>query len=371
MTAHGAVAAGIVVDRAGFRLDVALEVAPGERVAVMGPSGAGKSTLLSTLAGFTRLDAGSIRLGARVLAASGRPALHVAPMERGAVLLGQDPLLFPHLTAAQNIAFGLRARGRSRPAAADVARAWLDRVGMACLGDRRPAELSGGQQQRVALARALVTGPELVLLDEPLSSLDAETVADIRALLAEHLIGTTILVTHDAVDAAALADRLVIIEGGRVTQDGPVREVLQSPATGFAAALAGVVRVEGIAREGVWQAGPIRIPAPGLRGPAAAVFRPDAATIELVDRPSTPVAAIRDAEGFRAVSWVARIVRLDQGTGSIRVQTDAVGSQTAAARSGVRVAVDVPWDAYDPARLKPGAVVRVTVTPGSVRFLPG
>nr|WP_274637351.1 ATP-binding cassette domain-containing protein [Microbacterium bovistercoris] len=227
------------VERGAYVLDAALRADAGEIVAVMGPSGAGKSTLFDAIAGFVPLDAGEVRLDGRTLeAASG---VRVGPQHRGVVLLGQQPRLFPHLSARENVAFGPRARGTGRRAARTDADGWLDRVGLAGMGARRPAQLSGGQQQRVALARALATAPRVLLLDEPLTSLDPATAADIRALLRDQLAatGTTALIaTHDAADAASLAGRLVVLEAGRITQEGGVREVLDAPATPFAAAVA-------------------------------------------------------------------------------------------------------------------------------------
>lgn len=240
-----------VVRSATFDLDIDLDLAPGERVAVMGPSGAGKSTLLAALAGFLRLDAGRIELDGTVLsdapAVGIRPrrGIHVAPMDRGVVLLGQDARLFPHLSARENVAFGPRARGASRIEAERTAEEWLDRVGLAGFAERMPAHLSGGQQQRVALARALAVDPRLVLLDEPLTSLDLQTAAEIRMLLADHLRSTAVVITHDPVDAVAVADRLLVLERGRVAQQGAVRDVLRHPATPFAGALAGHVRIAG------------------------------------------------------------------------------------------------------------------------------
>ncbi len=240
-----------VVRSSVFALDLDIELAPGECVAVMGPSGAGKSTLVAALAGFVRLDAGRIELDGEVIAdtsvrgSTARRGIHVAPMDRGVVLLGQDARLFPHLSARENVAFGLRARGHSRTDAGRAADEWLDRVGLAGFGDRMPAQLSGGQQQRVAVARALAVEPRLVLLDEPLTSLDIQTAAEIRMLLADQLRSTAVVITHDPVDALAIADRLVVIERGRVTQDGAVREVLRHPATPFAQALSSHVRIAG------------------------------------------------------------------------------------------------------------------------------
>ena len=175
--------ARIVVERPGFVLDVALHAAAGELVAVMGPSGAGKSTLLGALAGLVRLRDGHVRLGERMLDAASGDRIHVTPSRRGVVLLGQDARLFPHLSARDNVAFGLLARGIPKREAGSEAERWLSRVGLDGMGLRRPAELSGGQQQRVAIARALATAPAALLLDEPLTSLDTETAADLRAML--------------------------------------------------------------------------------------------------------------------------------------------------------------------------------------------
>ncbi|MCV7193481.1 ATP-binding cassette domain-containing protein [Mycolicibacterium brumae] len=225
--------AHVVVELAG--LDVRLRAAAGEVVAVMGPSGAGKTMLLETIAGLNRLDDGRITLGETVLADAGR---HTPPSRRAVGLLGQDALLFPHMSAAENIAFAARSAELDRVGARRVAEDWLDRVGLGGLGARRPDQLSGGQRQRVALARALAARPALLLLDEPFSSLDVEAAATLRQTIAGQLGGTTtVLVSHGVADAAALADRLVILEAGRITQDGPVAEVLAMPATRFAEAV--------------------------------------------------------------------------------------------------------------------------------------
>ncbi|WEG09739.1 ATP-binding cassette domain-containing protein [Microbacterium horticulturae] len=232
--------ARVTVDRGRYTLQAEVHADAGEVVAVMGPSGAGKSTLFGALAGFVDLDEGFVHLDGRTVDAASGP--HVTPRDRGIVLLGQEPRLFPHLTARENIAFGPRARGTVRATARADADVWLERVGLAGMGGRRPAELSGGQQQRVALARALATSPRLLLLDEPLTSLDPETAGGIRELLSAQLreTGTTALVaTHDAADAASLASRLVILEDGRVTQTGAVQAVMDAPATPFVTIIAG------------------------------------------------------------------------------------------------------------------------------------
>ncbi|WP_239065807.1 sulfate/molybdate ABC transporter ATP-binding protein [Microbacterium hibisci] len=350
--AASAAAAGldsrIVVRRGGFALDVALHVPAGEVVALMGPSGAGKSTLLGVLAGLIGFDEGHVRLDGRVLDDS--PARRTPPASRAVVLLGQDPRLFPHLSALDNVAFGLRVHGASRAAAGDGAAEWLRRVGLDGLGGRRPAQLSGGQQQRVALARALATTPAAIVLDEPLTSLDTETAGDVRALLHQQLAatGTTAVVaTHDAVDAVALAHRLVVLEDGRVTQSGPVREVLAAPATRFAAAVAGLNRVEGTTDAATWRARDLVLPSPaGARHPSpAAVFRPS--DVRVVGEP-------RREPG----EWTARIVRLEQTPAGVRLRT-----------ADPDVAVDVAADRA--AGLAPGDAITLRVDPADVRFVAG
>ncbi|UKF24458.1 MULTISPECIES: ABC transporter ATP-binding protein [Clavibacter] len=247
--------ARVVVERAAFRLDVALAVPAGSTTAVVGPNGAGKSTLLRALAGLAPLTDGRVALDGRVLedaggsAASGGLADVRIPAEhRGIGVVFQDHLLFPHLSAVQNVAFGPRAQGVARAVADDRARTLLDRLGIADLADRRPAALSGGQSQRVALARALVLEPALLLLDEPMAALDAGTRLDVRDLLAEELLrfgGAAVLVTHDPVDALALADRIHVLEDGRQVQEGSPAEVAARPATAYVARLVGMNRLTG------------------------------------------------------------------------------------------------------------------------------
>lgn len=229
------------VDGRGFAVDI--EVADGETVALLGPNGAGKSTLLSVAAGLLVPDRGRVTLGGRVLVDTGSPGRRVAvPVwKRGISLLAQDALLFPHLTVRENVAFGPRSAGASRAEARRTADVWLGRVDATELAHRRPAELSGGQAQRVAVARALATEPELLLLDEPLAALDVAVAPAIRRLLRDVLRDrTAIVVTHDVLDAYTLADRVVVLEEGRVVDAGPTRAVLDRPTTPFAAGLSGL-----------------------------------------------------------------------------------------------------------------------------------
>nr|WP_174239741.1 ABC transporter ATP-binding protein [Clavibacter michiganensis] len=245
--------ARVVVERAAFRLDVALAVPAGSTTAVVGPNGAGKSTLLRALAGLAPLTAGRVALDGRVLEDPGGSAARIPAEGRGIGVVFQDHLLFPHLSALQNVAFGPRTHGVARAVADGRARALLDRLGIAHLADRRPAALSGGQSQRVALARALVLEPSLLLLDEPMAALDAGTRLDVRELLADELLrfgGAAVLVTHDPVDALALADRIHVLEDGRQVQEGAPAEVAARPATAYVARLVGMNRLTGSDADG-------------------------------------------------------------------------------------------------------------------------
>ncbi|MCW3492148.1 sulfate/molybdate ABC transporter ATP-binding protein [Microbacterium sp. SSM24] len=358
--------ARVVVERGAFRLDAAVSAAAGEVVAVMGPSGAGKSTLLGALAGLVDLGEGHIRLGDRELDRAPRPRVRTTPSQRGIVLLGQEPRLFPHLTAHENVAFGLRVRGVAKPGALGEADEWLWRVGLDGMGDRRPAQLSGGQQQRVALARALATSPAALLLDEPLTSLDTETAADIRALLHHQLAAThttAIVATHDAVDAVSLASSLVVLEDGRVTQSGPVRQVLAAPATRFAAAVAGLNRVAGSTGSGDWVQGPLVLAATGAASDlpggteVAAVFRPS--SVEIASVPAETWTGVTRLEPTsRHGEWIARVMRLEQTPAGVRVRT-----------AEPEVAVDVPADTALDLGLAPGVFVRLRIPAPAVRFV--
>jgi ABC-type sulfate/molybdate transport systems ATPase subunit len=200
-------------------VDLALTVRPGATVAVTGHNGAGKSTLFAVLAGLLVPDAGRCTLDGSVLFdldAAGRGSW-VPPHERGIVLMAQEPLLFPHLSVLENVAFGPRSRGAGRARSRTAARHWLAEVGAEQFADRRPAQLSGGQSQRVAIARALAAEPQLLLLDEPFSALDAAARPLVRELLVRVLAERTALViSHDPGDAAALAEHVVVLENGRV-----------------------------------------------------------------------------------------------------------------------------------------------------------
>ncbi|MEB3030548.1 sulfate/molybdate ABC transporter ATP-binding protein [[Mycobacterium] nativiensis] len=232
-------------------LDVRLTVEPGEVLAVLGPNGAGKSTLLHVIAGLLRPDTGLVRVGDRVLTDTGA-GVHVATRDRRVGLLLQEPLLFPHLSVAANVAFGPHSRRRlgvRRAHARTVAAPWLRAVDAEDLAERRPRRLSGGQAQRVAIARALAAEPEVLLLDEPLSGLDVGSAAMVRTVLRDVVTAarrTTVLVTHDLLDVFALADRVLVLEEGRVAEIGSTAEVLATPRSRFGARIAGLNLVTGV-----------------------------------------------------------------------------------------------------------------------------
>jgi ABC-type sulfate/molybdate transport systems ATPase subunit len=218
------------------RLDVRFSLVEGQTLAVLGPNGAGKSTLLDVLSGLVRPDAGHVRLAETTLVSLGEGDSDVwkPPHARGVALLAQEALLFPHLSVRDNVAFGPRSAGVHKSAARLVAERWLERVDATGLAEQRPQRLSGGQAQRVAVARALATEPRLLLLDEPFGALDAGVAPAMRRLLAEVLVDrTVVIVTHDPLDALALADRVIVLGGGRIVEEGPTRDVLLNPRTEF------------------------------------------------------------------------------------------------------------------------------------------
>ena len=236
--------AHLTVRRGRFSLDVAFEVGAGEVLGVLGPNGAGKTSALRALAGLEPLTGGHVTL-------DGRDLTRLRPDDRHVGVVFQDYLLFPHLTALDNVAYGLRAGGTGKAAARRDAAGWLEQVGLSDHAGHRPRQLSGGQAQRVALARALAARPRLLLLDEPLAALDAGTRLVLRTDLRRHLTsygGPTVLVTHDAVEAMVLTDQLVVLEGGRIVQSGRPAEVARRPRTEYVARLLGLNLYRGTAR---------------------------------------------------------------------------------------------------------------------------
>jgi molybdate transport system ATP-binding protein len=351
-TPAGGMRADIDVRRGGFRLALELAVQPGEVVALLGPNGAGKSTALQVLAGLLPMARGRVEVGGVVLEDTAG-GVRTPTESRGIGMVFQDYLLFPHLSAVDNVAFGLRARGTARRTASERAAGWLDRMGLAALARSRPGALSGGQAQRVALARALATDPTLLLLDEPLAALDAGTRLEVRAALRHHLAdyeGCTVLVTHDALDAMVLADRLVVVEDGRVVQQGTPREVAGAPRTDYVARLVGLnlyrgqgsehtVRVDGT---GITVAEPVE-------GPAFVAFPPSAVALHRA-RP----------DGSARNLWSGRVRHLEQHADTVRVQVEA----------DVPVLADVTAAAVADLRLDVGSPVWVAVKATEVRAYP-
>ena len=228
--------------RGAFELDVSVQAQAGTTLVVVGESGSGKSTLLRLLAGLDRPDQGRIAVNGTVWfdAAEGT---NLEPWRRAVGFVPQDYALFPHLTVAENVGFGLRAQGASTADAERRVSRILDQLGVATYAEARPRELSGGQQQRAALARALVLEPELLLLDEPLSALDLHTRQEIRMALGQALSAfrcITIYVTHAPAEALVLGERIAVLEQGRVTQTGGRDDFLQRPRSQYVGAFLGV-----------------------------------------------------------------------------------------------------------------------------------
>jgi molybdate transport system ATP-binding protein len=266
-----------------LHLEVDLDVNEEAVVAVVGPNGAGKTTLLRALAGLVAIDRGRVVVdGIVVEDAAGR--VRLPPEHRRFGVVFQEPRLFANLTTLENVAFGLRAVGAPRGEARAKALSWLERVGLAELAGRRPRELSGGQAQRVALARALATEPAVLLLDEPLAAVDASARAELRHALRDELRrypGARLIVTHDPIEAAALADRLVVLEDGRITQQGPLVEVTARPRSPWVATMVGLNLLEGIAtRTSVRTTnGALVNTATAIEGPVFVAFRPNAVAL--------------------------------------------------------------------------------------------
>ncbi|MGX5208376.1 ABC transporter ATP-binding protein [Streptomyces violaceus] len=286
-TAPGLLAEGLdahlVVDRGAFRLDVTLTAAPGDVVALLGPNGAGKTTALRALAGLAPLTSGHLALDGALLD-------RTPPESRPVGVVFQDYLLFPHLTALDNVAFGPRCRGAGKAEARAQAAEWLDRMGLADHAGAKPRRLSGGQAQRVAVARALATRPRLLLLDEPLAALDARTRLEVRAQLRRHLAefeAVAVLVTHDPLDAMVLADRLVVVEHGLVVQEGTPSDIARHPRTDYIARLVGLNLYRGQADGHAVRldTGPAITTTEELSGPAFVAFPPGAVTLYR-ERPS-------------------------------------------------------------------------------------
>jgi molybdate transport system ATP-binding protein len=272
--------ADLQLKRGSLELECVLRAEVGQTIAVLGPNGAGKTTVLRVLAGLQHSVAGRVALDGEVLEDT-RSGVWVEPESRRVGVVFQNHALFPHLSILDNVAFGLRARGCERSVARRRAHEWLERVGLEDHATSRPDAISGGQGQRVALARALITEPRLLLLDEPLASVDASAKVDLRRTLRDQVSrfqGVRILVTHDLLEAAALAERVVILEAGRVRQAGTFAEVTARPRSPWVARMAGLNLLSGDAAPGVLRLenGSQLVVVGEVAGPALATIQPRA-----------------------------------------------------------------------------------------------
>ena len=319
-----------------------LTVDSGKLTALLGPSGSGKTTVMKLIAGLLPPDTGNIRL-------DGRDITALPPDKRGAVMVFQNPHLFPHLTLAENVGFGLRMRGLPAARIAADTAAMLDAVQLTGLGARKPGQLSGGQQQRAALARALVLRPQVLLLDEPLSNLDASLRDEMRSLIRD-LQGqtgiTTLVVTHDQTEAVVLADRIALLLDGHLAQHAAPQDLYQRPASEAVARFFGGVnfldgQVEGSRFHG--PLGPLDLAGTPRQGPARLTIRPEA--LHLGPGPNALAAIVRE------VSFLGSQCRVQLLAGTTPL-----------------LALLPPRDA---AALQPGGTVTVCLPPHALWVLPG
>ncbi len=344
----------IAVGLGTLDLDVSFEVRPGEVLALLGPNGAGKSTVLRTVAGLLAVDRGGVRVDGVALDDAGA-GLFVPPERRPIGFVFQDYLLFPHLSALENVAFGLRARGMAKSDARDRAAEWLLRMGLADQASHGPPSLSGGQAQRVALARALATEPRVLLLDEPLAALDAGTRREVRRDLRHHLAsfpGMRVLVTHDPVDVYALADRVAVLDAGRIVQTGTIAEVTAHPKSRHVAEMVGTNLVTGTV------SGPVLTTPTGGRvvvadapvGEVFAVIRPQAVALSL--------AAVHDVSARNV--WPMVVTELDRMGDRVRVALDGPVPLTA----------EITVAAMEALSLSPGDAVYAAVKATEIEVYP-
>jgi molybdate transport system ATP-binding protein len=334
-------------------LDAAFTVASGEVLALLGPNGSGKSTILRALTGLLPLAGGRVALDGTVLE---DPAerVKIPPEKRPIGLMFQDYLLFPHLSAVENVAFGLRAKGTDKKAAREKAAQTMARLGLDGLAEAKPGSMSGGQQQRVAMARVLVTDPKLLLLDEPLAALDVSTKTDVRRLLREVLrqsSAANVLVTHDLLDAVALGDRMIVIQDGGIVQTGTPAEVTARPKSRYVADLVGVNLLRGTAHGTVLDLddGGKLICADPATGPVLAVIAPDAVSVSR-QRPD------RQEDN----TWPGQITAVDLMGDRVRVRIDGSPPITAEVRPA----------AVDELKLDDGGELWATVKPAAITPYP-
>ncbi|MDL9935178.1 ATP-binding cassette domain-containing protein [Gordonia sp. ABSL1-1] len=338
---------------------VDLRISDGSTAAILGPNGAGKSTVLSILAGVRRAEGSRITYREQVIA--DRRA-HLPPHRRPVVLMAQHAGLFPHLSVRANVAFGPRSSGLSRREVDERVERWMAAAGVVALADRRPSQLSGGQTQRVALARALAAEPDVLLLDEPFSALDITVAQEIRSLVRELVArrdGVTVVVTHDLLDAVGLADQLVVLEAGRVSESGPTTQVLRTPTTPFVAALAGTNLVFGTVDDDAVRTGDglrvVGVPVAGEAVPVsgstvAAAFSPRAVAVYT----QAPHGSPRNTLDGVVVEVSAR--------GDHAMLRVACGAQI--------IAAEVTWAAVAELRLGANSPVTLSIKATEVRIYP-
>ena len=343
--------AHFVVRRPAHTTTIDLAARSGEVVGLIGANGAGKSTTLRALAGLLPVDDGTISVDGVVLSSR---AVHVPAHERSIGFVFQDHLLFPHLSALDNVAFGPRSSGAPRSEARAHALAWLERLEIADLAHRRPRELSGGQAQRVAIARALSAEPRMLLLDEPTAALDAASAMGLRTHLRHHLLdfaGVCIVVTHTALDAMVMTDRLVVLDQGVIAQTGTPAEVAAQPRTHHVAALVGLNLVRGAATNGAIDigSGATLMAAEPLTGQAFAAFSPSAVSL-FGGQPS----------GSPRNVWAGTITSIAPHGDAVRVQIDAA----------VPLLADVTPAAVATLDLRPGRSIWASVKATEVTIYP-
>ena len=339
--------AHVVVRRPAHVVDVTLDAAPGDVVAVVGPNGSGKTTLLRALAGLIPLSEGQVSCAGQDWGD------RVTVQDRRTGMVFQDILLFPHLSARHNVAFGPRSRGGNRASALAAADLWLSRVGLSDLADRKPSQLSGGQAQKVALARALASDPVLLLLDEPMAALDVRVAMELRVDLARHLReygGISLLVTHDAVDVQAMATKVIVLEDGKVAQQGTPAEVAAAPRTEHVARLVGLNVLRGTSTGTHVRLGTeALVSVTPYDGDVLACFRPSAVTLTADE----PTSSARNR-------WRGRVLSVAPHGEVARVHLDAAGG----------VLADVTPESVVSLGLESGREVWVTVKASEIQIHP-
>jgi putative spermidine/putrescine transport system ATP-binding protein len=313
-----------------------LTVEPGELITLLGPSGCGKTTALRIVAGFVAADRGAVLL-------DGQDISPIPANRRDMGMVFQSYSLFPHLDALDNVAFGLRMRRQATARRRATAGEMLELVGLSAQANRYPHQLSGGQQQRVALARALAVGPRILLLDEPLSALDAKVRVNLRdeiSHLQRELGMTTVFVTHDQEEAMAISDRVAVMADGRLEQIGPPAAVYREPATPFVARFVGTVStLDGRATRGGVEIAGHHLPIGSMNGTApgtrvSVLVRPEAVTVRPAEGGLT---GIIDTQSFRG-STIRMTIRLDDGPMLLADVSSAAATSTPI---GSRVTIDL------------------------------